>query len=507
MNPMRILALLLTAAVPSYARVVTAPVRLPGAPVLAPAVLPLAAPSLTAPLAPAVPVLPRFVGAASLPSAPGVRAVPAAAVLAAPAAAAAPILPPEAAKGIPTEFSPFGASLSEFAARLTDASKGGSALPASAQAGALFDGARAAGAPAVSASALPRGFARGELTARDGARLSFGLRRPAAEAGPARVFVGGMSLPDSFLTYFQSAPSSQADYVLSLRGLPPSAFAPTKEVYDADALDMARMVVTAAQNSPGGRVELALHSYGTLVFQRMLQMRGDAEVDRALAALRGQRVVMFAPTTHFGDSETVAGPEYAEMAKRVKMFVSWLDAGDAYLANWRAMARLNPALIPSVEALAMSWSAQKAAALSMAAKPAADLLQSHLADPWAPELEATRRALVAETRRAATDPGWQEALMRRANDTSKLDFTPADAAALRASGIRLDLVLSRGDQLLPWASQRLMPSLFGIDLPASATEAGGAYADETGRVRVLIADGDHYLPLKNPAAVERVLAR
>ncbi|TPW18049.1 MAG: hypothetical protein FD126_3523, partial [Elusimicrobia bacterium] len=355
------------------------------------------------------------------------------------------------------------------------------------------------------AAVLPRGFSRGELTARDGARLAYGLRRPAAEQGPARVFIGGMSLPDSFLTYFQSAPSSQADYVLSLRGLPPSAFAPTKEVYDADALDLARMVVTAAERSPGGRVELALHSYGTLVFQRMLQMRGDAEVDRALAALRGQRVVMFAPTTHYGDSETVAGPEYAEMAKRVKMFMSWLDAGDAYVANWRAMARLNPLLIPQVEALAMTWAAQRSAALSMAAKPAADLLQDHLAQPWSPELEETRRMLAAETRRAAYDPGWQEALMRRANDTSKLDFTSGDVAALRAGGIRLDLVLSRGDQLLPWQSQRLLPALFGVGLPESAPAAGTAYVDESGLVRVLVADGDHYLPLKNPGAVERIL--
>lgn len=487
MTKMRLLALLLSAAVPSYGQLRTAPVRLPAAPVSFPMGMPFAAPSLGPTLNLAAPVLPR------------------ASVLAAPSAAVSPILPAKLAEALPENFSPFASALSDFAATLGDAAKAPSALPAAGQSRALFDGGLSKGSPSFGAAALPRGFSRRELTARDGARLSFGLRRPAAERGPARVFIGGMSLPESFLTYLSRAPSSSADYVLSLRGLPPSAFAPTKDVYDADALDLARMVVTASERAPDARVELVLHSYGTLVFQRMLQLRGDAEVDRALAALRGQRVVMFAPTTHYGDSETVAGPEYAEMAKRVKLFISWLDAGDAYVENWRAMARLNPLLLPQVAALEMTWSAQRSAALSMAAKPAADLLKEHLAQPWSPELEEARAALVAETRRAALDPGWQEALMRRANDTSKLDFTPRDVSALRAAGIRLDLVLSRGDQLLPWASQRLLPALFGIDLPAAAPPAGAAYADENGRVRVLIADGDHYLPLKNPAAVDSVL--
>ncbi|TPW20224.1 MAG: hypothetical protein FD126_1903, partial [Elusimicrobia bacterium] len=45
MTKMRLLALLLLAAVPTYARVVTAPVRLPGAPLSFPAVLPTPAPS------------------------------------------------------------------------------------------------------------------------------------------------------------------------------------------------------------------------------------------------------------------------------------------------------------------------------------------------------------------------------------------------------------------------------------------------------------------------------
>ncbi|TBR17972.1 hypothetical protein EPO15_15790 [bacterium] len=487
---MRLLALLLSAAVPSYAQLRTAPVRMPSAPLSFPVGMPVAAPSFSPTLNLAAPVLPK----ASVPLPNPL-----------PLAGEGRVRAAQVVAAIPADFSPFGAALSDFAASLGDAAKAPSAVPAATQSRALFDGGAAKGSVAQAAGVLPRGFSRRELTARDGQRLSYGLRRPAEEQGPARVFIGGMSLPDSFLTYFQSAPSSQADYVLSLRGLPPSGFAPTKEVYDADALDLARMVVTAAERSPGGRVELALHSYGTLVFQRMLQMRGDAEVDRALAALRGQRVVMFAPTTHYGDSETVAGPEYAEMAKRVKMFMSWLDAGDQYVENWRAMARLNPLLIPQVEALAMTWSAQRSAALSMAAKPAADLLQEHLAQPWAPELEATRRQLVEETRRAAHDSGWQEALMRRANDTSKLDFTPADVVALRSAGIHLDLVLSRGDQLLPWTSQRLLPALFGIELPESAPAAGTALQDETGRIRVLIADGDHYLPLKNPAAVDRIL--
>lgn len=478
-----LLALLL--ALPAPAQVRTAPVRLPTVPLFVPTALPL--PALSAPVLPAAaaPVLPS--ARPSLPSLPVLGAAQPAAV--------------------PAAVSPFGAALSDFAASFTEAGRGPSALPAAAAAGRFFDGGAAAGAPAARASSLPRGFSRGTLRAADGAELAYGVRRPAAEAGPARVFVGGMTLPESFQTYFEAGPSARTDYVLSLRGLPPSRYAPTRDVYDADARDMARMVVRAAETAPGGKVELALHSYGTLVFQRLLQLKAEPEVARALAALKGQRVVMFAPTTHYGDSETVAGPEYAEMARQVRMFISWLDAGDAYVEQWRALARLNPALIPQVETLAMTWAAQRSAALAMAAKPAADLLKQHLSEPWAPELEGTRRRLLAETRAAAADPGWQEAAMRRANDTSKLQFGPEDAAALKAAGIRLDLVLSRADQLIPWASQRLMPALFGVSLPEAPPAAGTALSDASGQVRVLVLEGDHYLPLKDPAAAAAVLGR
>ena len=40
---------------------------------------------------------------------------------------------------------------------------------------------------------------------------------------------------------------------------------------DSDARDLARMVVIASRESASGKVELALHSFGTLIFQRLLQ--------------------------------------------------------------------------------------------------------------------------------------------------------------------------------------------------------------------------------------------
>lgn len=416
---------------------------------------------------------------------------------------AAPALP---APSAPQAAAPVAAALSGFAARFAEAAQGPSPARASASAAVMFDGFAGKGVvSAVVPAALPAGFEQRSLRASDGAVLGYGLRRPSQEAGPARVFVGGMTLPDSFQTYFESGPSDRADYALSLRGLAPSAWSPTRNLFDADARDLARMILVAAERSPGGRVELALHSYAALVFQRMFQLRGEPEVDRAMAALQGGRVVMFAPTTHFGDSETVAGPEYAEMARRIRMLVSWLDAGDFVVEQWRAAARLNPLLIGQAEAYAFWWKVQRDGALALSAQPASDLLQKHLSIPWAPELEGTRRRLAAEARDAARHPGWQEAMVRRANDTSRLDFTAADAQALRASGIRLDLVLSREDQLIPWASARLLPGLFGIDLPDTAPKAGTVLADDSGRVRVLVSGGDHYLPLKDPATVRAIL--
>ncbi|MBI2363041.1 MAG: hypothetical protein HYV15_06635 [Elusimicrobia bacterium] len=374
-----------------------------------------------------------------------------------------------------------------------------------ARAAAFFDGAQArAAASGVTAKVSPAGSTQGRFQSRDGAAIGYSLRSPAHARGPARVFVGGMTLPESFLTYLDSARSERADYTLSLRGLPGTAWSATGNLYDADAYDMARMIVTAARSS-GGRVELALHSYGTLVFQRMLQLRGDPEVARALEALRGGRVTMFAPATHYGDSETVAGPEYADMARAIRTFMSWLDAGDAYMEQWRSLARLNPALLPQALAYEAWWVPQRTAGLALWSKPASDLLLQHLGEPWSPELEPARRALLAESRAHARDAGWQEAALRRANDTSRLDFKAEDAAALRAAGVHLDLVLSSRDQLIPWASARLLPAFFGIDLPGSVPPAGSVYSDETGLVRVLVADGDHYLPLKDPAAAGSIL--
>ncbi|MDE2292917.1 MAG: hypothetical protein KGL53_12620, partial [Elusimicrobia bacterium] len=479
-------------ALPAAAQFRAAPVELSRPALPVPALL--AAPALT-PLS-----------AASLPSlavSPLPSALPSALPTAMPVVRAAAAVPaaPERAAASPLRS-------------LTQAEKGfgraarGSGSELSARAAAFFDGAGAL--PAVSAvreAAPADGFSWKDFESADGARVSYALRRPETEKGPARVFVGGMTLPESFQTYFRTERPERAEYALSFRGLPPTAWHATRELFDADARDLARMINVAAARSPGGRVELALHSYGTLAFQRMVQLRAEPEVAKALAALRGQRVVMFSPTTHYGDSETVAGPQYAQMARQVRMLVDWLDAGDLAVSEWRAAARLNPLLYPQAEAVAMAWAMQRDTALAMAAQPASQLQLDHLSEKWSPELEGTRKELVRRTRRASSEAGWQEAALRRANDTSKLDFTAADAEAVRKAGVRLDLVLSHDDQLIPWASARLLPALFGVELPEAAPAAGTLARDASGAVRVMVLDGDHYLPLKHPRRAADVLGR
>ncbi|MFA6316164.1 MAG: alpha/beta hydrolase, partial [Elusimicrobiota bacterium] len=301
---------------------------------------------------------------------------------------------------------------------------------------------------------FPAGWTPGELRSpADNAVLRYRSRRaPAAGRAPPTVFVGGLALAESYDSYFKTQAAAGDEHFLWLRGHQPSAWTPTRSVYDNDARDLAAMIVAAARSSGSGKVRLVAHSYGVLVFQRMLQLTEHAEVRQALSLLKGSRVTLLNVTTHYGDSETVAGEEYAQMAKIIRAFIGWLDLMDSQAAFMRKSMEFNPALAPMVLPALMAWEIQRTAALSMASQGAVQQLKDHLAQRWDPSIDSVRRRILRVIGRNSGDPGWQEAFLRRANDTSKLDFKPADVARLRKLGIGLDLIHSKDDQLIPWPS-------------------------------------------------------
>lgn len=541
--------LLLASAVPVRAQVAVGVPRVTAAPVpmSAAAVPTLAAPSLAAPaLAPSL-------AAPSLTAAPLLSAAAAAApALSAPPAALAPVVGPAAAPALSAALPAAASNPRETGERVAlDASR-------------MFDGfgtprsgdfAAAATPEGLDAAVpLPHGWAAGSFQSADGG-ISVAYKRRLGPAGASpRVYAGGLALNESFDPLFARAnPPAHSEYFMWTRGHAPTGWVPTKHPIDADARDLAHMIVLAARESKAAKVELALHSFGTLVFQRMLQLRDEPEVREALKLLSGSRVTLLNATTHYTGSERRAGREFEQMGVATRNFVDWLDmmdeiadgwhrnaerntaAGAAMrdsLAHWREdaakMAELSVSLNPfaaaavkmwmqqwnsaaamadkaadpntyagpSVEMLLASWREQRAQMLALASKGAANMMRADLAAPWPAEFDAIRQGFVAALARDSHDPAWQEALLRRSADMFRLEFSRKDVDVLRRMKTRVDLVHADGDQLLNWQSALALYELLGIRAPANAPKAGTELSDDTGRFRAAIVSGDHYYPQK-----------
>ncbi len=384
----------------------------------------------------------------------------------------------------------------------------------SVEAGIRFDGrssrANADGPPPVSAQpggGDSGGWSPGSFESPvDGALLHF--RRRAAQtrkARPPMVFVGGLGLAESFDALFAAAPARSEQIFLWLRGHQPSAWAPARHPLDADARDLARMIVTAARDSGSSQVELSLHSYASLVLQRMVQL-DEPEVREALELLRGSRIFILNGTTHFKGSESAAGPEYEKMTRATALFVSWLDMMDETARLWRQIPVLNP-YYGTARIWLAAWELNRRQALDAAAKPVVEQLREHLKGPWAPEVEETRRAAVRRLEANAHDDGWQEALVRRVNDGALLEAQPADISRLAALGVRISVVVSAEDQIIPWSVSKLFLEHLGVAAPETAPPAGTVLESRDGVVRAVVVAGDHYVPLKDPGAVDRLLSR
>ena len=493
-------ALLLSVAAPSAAAVVEiAPrlgVALPVAPMAfsASALQPLSsvgAPVLTAPLAaPALFAAPALsLAPASAAPAPAAAPVLAAALLpaAVPVAASAlrsAALP--AASAAPAESSRPGGEQAAFeAARTWD----GFGSPRTADVPAETEEPVVKGLPAT----LTKGWKRSTFPSADGAlEIAYKHRRGPAGAVP-RVYAGGLALNESFDPLFaRSARPARSEYFLWMRGHTPTGWTPTATPIDADARDLARMIVLSARESGSDKVELALHSFGTLVFQRMVQLHGEPEVAEALSLLSGSRVFMLNATTHYEGSEKRAGRQFEQMGTATKQFIGWLDSMDSAANAWRGMAEINPFLAAGMAA----WQYQRDQIMAMASKGAADMMRSDLKAPWAPEIDAIRRGFLVALAEASQNHGWQESLLRRSSDMFKLEFTKADAALIRHLNIGLELIHATDDQLLNWVSAQTLFERLGISAPEKAPEAGTVLTDKTGLFRATIVAGDHYYPLK-----------
>ncbi len=372
-------------------------------------------------------------------------------------------------------------------------------LEASAQdAKKLFDGGRAA--------TPGKDWTLGVFEGDGGAPVHY-KSRAGTGAAPARVYAGGLALNESFEPLFAKAEKpAGAELFVWMRGHAPSAWRATKHPIDADARDLASAITLAAKTSPGGKVELALHSFGTLVFQRMIQLHAEPAVAAALKAVAGSRVFLLHATTHFEGSEKRAGREFEQMGQATRAIVDWLDAGDTANAAWEAAARMNPFLIPTAAAWSAQWNFQRGQLISMASKGAADMMRADLKEPWDKAVDHIRKAFIRDLETDTKNAGWQEAMLRRSSDMFRLEFSPEDAAKIHKLGIRLELIHADGDKLLNWESAKVLFERLGISAPKDAPASGTVLRDKTGRFRARIVTGDHYWPLKHRDELAKVLA-
>ena len=208
-----------------------------------------------------------------------------------------------------------------------------------------------------------------------------------------------------------------------------------------------------------------LHSFGTLIFQRLIQLRDEPQAAQALDKSSGSRVVLLNATTHYPGSERQAGPEFEQMGTATRAFVDWLDGADDIAAEWEALYKVNPWAYMGVRVALDQWYLQRKKLLAFASKGAADMMRNDLKDPWPAPFDHIRLELAKMLEHDARDKGWQEALLRRSRDMFTLDSTPQDFDAIRDLRIRLELVHAAGDKLLNWATARALFERLGIAAP------------------------------------------
>ncbi|MFA5162439.1 MAG: hypothetical protein WC421_09350 [Elusimicrobiales bacterium] len=338
-------------------------------------------------------------------------------------------------------------------------------------------------------------------SAADGLEISYKYRKGGgAKRQPPLVFIGGLSLQEVYETVFavEGAPARD-EYCLWMRAHSPTGWKYTRSLFDYDALDMARLINIAARESGSGKVTLVLHSYGTMLFQRMMQLGYNGDVAAAIGHLSGTRVILSNGVTH---KNNVFVPQLWEsymMASNLDKFVLWLDGSDDYAEYWKHAAETNPAIAMPTNFNYAVWRVQRQNSIMAATKQGADMSIADLSEPWDdPDIEPVRASLLRTVRQNAVNPDWREALLRRSYNTSHANFDGNDMELLKNSGIRTVWVATTKDQLLPWASTKFLMQHLGMDAPKETPEAGSSFKNSEGTAEMRIFDGDHYFPLKHP---------
>jgi hypothetical protein len=339
----------------------------------------------------------------------------------------------------------------------------------------------------------------------DGTSISYKMRK-GSSSEPARVFSGGLAFNDGYEALFASGPpQAGSEYFMWTRGNAPSGWQPTRSVIDADAHDMAALVTKAAASSETGHAELVLHSFGTLVFQRMLQMRDNPEVAEALKHV--SRVYMIGPATHFDGIEKIAGHAGDQIETGSKTFIATLDMLDANADASKALAKLNPLLAPSIYAGLGVWNVQRKALLEFAAKQAVEMQRNDLSQPWEKATEPFRKQALEIFERNAKDPAWQEAILRRCRDSFVLQMKDVDIDYLHKLGVKVDVVQPIHDQIVPWGGARAVLKLLDIKAPENPPAAGTILKNADGSFRSHIVDADHYWPQKHLSELKDMLTK
>jgi len=133
-------------------------------------------------------------------------------------------------------------------------------------------------------------------------------------------------------------------------------------------------------------------------------------------------------------------------------------------------------------------------------------LLKKLSQPWDPAVDRFRLRLLKAVQGGASRPGWREALLRRSDDTLRLEFTKKDVEFLRRYKMRINLVHARRDTIVPWVNARLLFTLLGIPAPEAVPPAGSVLRDPSGLFQLTVVEGDHMFPVTQPALLGALLA-
>lgn len=358
----------------------------------------------------------------------------------------------------------------------------------------------------------------------DGSKIAYKMRQGDASQ-PVRVYSGGLALNDGFEAFYAAGPPSKgSEYFMWTRGNYPSEWKVTPKTLDADARDLATMVTKAAEQSESGKVELVLHSFGTTVAQRMVQMHDDPQMANALKHV--SHIWMIDPTTHFDGMEKIVGPEMEQMGNGSKQFVGALDLMDKTEAAREAAVDLgyvmpketirywfgdktadNMAALNQAYQGKVVWGVQRDALMGLASKIAVEAQRKDLQEPWEPSFEKFRGQALDRLSKNAVDPGWQEATLRRLGDLFKLEMKADDFSYLKEHNIPVDMFHSTHDQVLNWANSRSLLNLMKIPSPDQMPAAGTLLTNADGLFRSHFIDADHYWPQKHPEQLREVLSK